>query len=181
MIYLDTSAIDSGKVTTKGGLLIGDDKAPVKIVEFINLRCPYSKQWWEESLPLLDKYVKESKVQRIVKHFDKDKPSLRKGNVLHRYLDHSNPQQAKEDITYYFAHLNEWGNLPEEDIAEYAKAKKNATERDNKEHALTIIAETEKANITMVPTVVINDNIFDENISEEELEKLIKTELAYKA
>lgn len=178
---LDTSVIDSKKVTAKGGLLIGEDIAPVKIVEFINLRCPYSKQWWEESLPLLDKYVKESKVQRIVKHFDKEKPGLRKGNVLHRYLDHSDPEQAKEDITYYFAHLNEWGSLPEEEIAGYAKEKRNATERDNKEHALTIIAETEKANITMVPTVVINDNIFDENISEKELEKIIKTELAYQA
>ncbi|GEK89022.1 Thioredoxin [Alkalibacterium putridalgicola] len=178
---MDTSAINSKNVTTKGGLLIGDDKAPVKIVEFINLRCPYSKEWWENSLPLLDKYVKESMVQRIVKHFDKDTPGLKKGNVLHRFLDHSNPEQAKEDITYYFAHLDEWGNLPEDAIAEYAKEKRHAAEQTDREHAESIIEETEQANITLVPTIVLNDHIFDENISEEELDKLIKTELAYKA
>ncbi|GEK91786.1 thioredoxin domain-containing protein [Alkalibacterium kapii] len=178
---MDTSAINSKNVTTKGGLLIGDDKAPVKIVEFINLRCPYSKEWWEDSLPLLDKYVKENKVQRIVKHFDKDTPGLKKGNVLHRFLDHSNPEQAKENITYYFAHLDEWGSLPEDAIAEYAKEKRHATEQTDREHAESIIEETEQANITLVPTIVLNDHIFDENISEEELDKLIQTELAYKA
>ncbi|SFC35005.1 Protein-disulfide isomerase [Alkalibacterium subtropicum] len=178
---MDTSAIKTEEVTTKGGLLIGNDKAPVKIVEFINLRCPYSRQWWEESLPILDSYVKENKVQRIIKHFDKDSPGLRKGNVLHRFLDHSDPAKAKEDITFYFAHLDEWGSLSEDDIADYAKEKRHAVEQNNKEHTENIIEETKKAHITSVPTIVIHDTVFDESISEEDLDKRIKTELAYQA
>ncbi|MDN6194183.1 MAG: DsbA family protein [Alkalibacterium sp.] len=175
---MDTSGIESEKVTTKGGIAIGSDTAPVKIIEFINLRCPYSKQWFEKSITILDAYVKENKVQRIIKHFDKEKPGLKKGNVLHRYLNHSNPEQAKDDIAFYYAHLDEWGDLSEEEIANYAKEKRKATLHDNKEHVEAILEETREANVTTVPTVFINDAIFDQKIAEKELEELIEEGLA---
>ena len=65
-IKMDTSIIDSTKVTTKNGLIIGEETAPVKMVEFMNVRCPYCKKWFEDSFDLLDGYVKEGKVQRII-------------------------------------------------------------------------------------------------------------------
>lgn len=174
---MDTRSINVDAVTTEGGLHFGDKDAPIKVVEFINLKCPYCKEWWEKGSPVLDKYVKENKVERIVKLFDKEKPSLRKGNVLHAHLDYNDPKQAREDIDYYVEHLDKWGNLPEEEVAAFAKDNRGAEEQSNQQHSEAIIRETETANVKFVPTVFIEDYIFDEHITQEELENIIETKL----
>ena len=51
------------------------------------------------------------------------------------------------------------------------------TVRLNKEEAKAIIDEAKEANVTLVPTVVIGEHIFDESISEEELVSYIEEEL----
>lgn len=175
---MDISAIKAQAVTTKGGFHFGDPNAPVKIVEFINLKCPYSKMWWEDAPAVLDKYVKNGQVERIVKHFDKQKPGLDKGNVLHNYLDYSNPDQAREDIDFYVDHLNEWGNLSKEDIATYAEEKRNAVRQDNTDESEAILNETIETNVTLVPTIIMGEHIFDENITNDELNTLIEEELS---
>lgn len=175
---MDTSAINSQAVTTEGGFHFGDPNAPVKVVEYINLRCPYSKMWWENSAAVLDEYERNGQVERIVKHFDKEKPGLDKGNVLHSYLDYSNHEQARKDIDHYVAHMDEWGNLTKEDVARYAEDKTNATRQNNTKESEAIVNETVEANVKFVPTVVIGSHIFDENISDEELRKIIEEELS---
>lgn len=174
---MDISVINRSAVTTEGGFHFGNPDAPVKIVEFINLRCPFCKMWRENSLTVLDEYEKNGKVERIVKHFDKQEPKLDKGNVLHSYLDYADPEQTREDINYYVDHLDEWGNLSKADLATYAEEKRNAVKQNNTDQSEAIIKETEKANITMVPTVVIGEHIFDENITEQELKQIIEDEL----
>ena len=46
---MDISVIDATKVNTETGLHIGESNAPVKMIEFINVRCPYCRKWFEES------------------------------------------------------------------------------------------------------------------------------------
>lgn len=174
---LDISNIKASEITTEGGIHFGDENAPVKIVEFINVRCPFCRQWWEEFAPVLDTYVEEGKVERIVKLFDKEKPSLKKGNVIHRYLDYNNTDKTKEDISYFLEHQDEWGNLEEPEVAEYAVSKRQLQVQENLPEANTVIEEAEKANVTLVPSVFIDENIFDEHISNEELRKIIETKL----
>ncbi|MCC5895252.1 MAG: DsbA family protein [Alkalibacterium sp.] len=174
---MDTRNINADAITTEEGIHIGSKSAPIKVIEFLNLKCPYCKEWWEKSSPVLDKYVDDGKVERIVKLFDKDKPSLRKGNVLHAHLDYSDPKKAKEDIDYYVEHLENWGNLPEEEIAAFARDKRGADKQSNQKVSETIIKETDKANVKFVPTVFIEDYIFDEHITEEELKNIIETKL----
>ena len=58
------------------------------------------------------------------------------------------------------------------------KKKERLTLHDNKEHVEDILEETRKANVTTVPTVFINDAIFDQKIAEKELENLIEEGLA---
>lgn len=75
---MDISTIKAEKVNTTIGIKIGSEDAPVKVIEFINLKCPYCKMWYEDSKDLLAEYVSAGKVQRVIKHFDKEKPSLKK-------------------------------------------------------------------------------------------------------
>lgn len=174
---LDISSIKVSEVTIEGGIHFGNENAPVKIVEFLNLKCPFCKQWWENATPLLDSYVEAGKVERIVKLFDKEKPSLKKGNVIHRYLDYNNSDKTKEDISYFLAHQNKWGNLDEPEVAEYAVSKRNLQVQENLAEAEKVILEAEKANVTLVPSVFIGEHIFDEHISNEELKEIIETNL----
>lgn len=174
---MDTSPVQADAVTTEGGYHFGDSQAPVKVVEFINIRCPHCKTWWDMASPILDKYVKDGKVQRIVKHYDKDKESLKLGNVLHQYIDYKDFDKAREDIDYYFKHLDDWGSLSEDELDRYAKENRQAEKQDNTIEAQSIIEEVKKANIEFVPTIVIEDYVFVENIPEEELESVIEAKL----
>ncbi|GAB2500339.1 DsbA family protein [Alkalibacterium psychrotolerans] len=174
---MDKSAIKTDAVTTKGGLHLGDTDAPVKVVEFLNVRCPFSKEWWEKGSPVLDKYVQDNKVERIIKLYDKDKPGLRKGNILHAHINYQNIEQAENDLDYYMTHLNEWGDLPEDEVAAFAQAKRGAEQQDNTSQSEAIRDEVKAANVTLVPTVVIEDYVFDEHITEEELESIIESKL----
>jgi len=174
---MDTSNINASKVTTNGGIHLGEKSAPVKVIEFINLNCPFCKQWWEESAAVLDPYVADGKVERIVKLFDKEKPGLRKGNVIHHLLDYNDSVKTKEDIEYFLAQQQEWGKLEESAVAEYAMTKRSLTDQNNKTEAGRIITEASEANVTLVPSVFIGEFIFDEHITNEELTEMIETKL----
>ncbi|HBM5638150.1 TPA: thioredoxin domain-containing protein, partial [Enterococcus faecium] len=54
---MDISVIDATKTNTQKGILYGSSNAPKKMVEFINLSCPYCRQWFEESYELLEEAV----------------------------------------------------------------------------------------------------------------------------
>ena len=79
---MDISVIKASLVNDFNGVKIGSDTAPKRLIEFINLRCPYCKQWFEESYDTLDQAVAEVKIQRIIKLLDKDKISLHRGYVM---------------------------------------------------------------------------------------------------
>ncbi|WP_373470638.1 thioredoxin domain-containing protein [Carnobacterium alterfunditum] len=175
---MDVSNIKSDKVNTTTGIKVGSESAPVKVIEFINLACPYCKILYEDSKDLLTEYVFAGKVQRIIKHFDKETSGLRKGNVLHQYLDYSDPEKALEEIDFFFAHQKEWGRLTNSDeIAAYAVEKRNLTLQSNGTKAKEIVQEANGAEVVLVPTVFIEEDIFDENIKQQELKGLIEARI----
>ncbi|MGX7395113.1 DsbA family protein [Carnobacterium mobile] len=175
---MDISKIKANEVDTTYGFKIGNPEAPVKIIEFINLRCPYCKQWYEESKELLAEYVAAGKVQRIIKHFDKEKPSLAKGNVVHHYLDYTHPEKALEEMDYFFEKQDEWGDLGgAADVEAYVEEKRGLSLNPNEKEINGIIEEAGRANVVFVPTIFIGDEIFDEHITTKELKDLIEAEL----
>lgn len=174
---MDTSNILVDEITTNGGWHFGKSSAPIKVVEFINLRCPYSKLWWKKAEKILDPYVKDGKVERIVKHFDKEKPSLRKGNVLHHHLSYEDIEETRKNLDFIIDHLDDWGDLEEEEVANWAKDKLGLDVQMNAEESSEVIEEASNANVTFVPTIFIEDYIFDENIPDEELKQILDIKL----
>lgn len=175
---MDTSNMKADKINITYGFKIGSESAPVKVIEFLNLGCPYCKQWYYDSKDSLMKYVNENKVQRVIKLFDKEKPSLKKGNVVHHHLDYKQPEASFKEIEYFFAHQEEWGELETlEEVADYAVEKRGLTHQPNEIEINGIIKEAEEANVVFVPSVFIGEHIFDEHISNEELEQIIENEL----
>lgn len=68
-------SLNTDKITHNDGIKLGSDNAPLKVVEYINLRCPDSKDYEENVAPFLNEYIKNGTVQRILKHFDKENTS----------------------------------------------------------------------------------------------------------
>lgn len=175
---MDISKIKASEVGTTFGIKIGEDNAPVKVIEFINLRCPYCRKWHDLSKDVLAKYVADGKIQRIVKHFDKEKPSLQKGNVAHHHIDYSDPQKAVTTIDYLYDHQDDWGDLENSEVANYVEKTLGLADQPNEKEIKGIIAEAEAANIFFVPTVIIGEHIFDEHITTAELTELIEAALS---
>ncbi|MBO0422492.1 thioredoxin [Enterococcus plantarum] len=171
---MDISIIDATKVTTKNGLAVGKDSAPVKMVEFMNVRCPYCKKWFEESFDLLNEYVKEGKVQRIIKLLDKEKESLQRGNVMHHHINYDLPEKALTDLKQMYDTQDTWGNLSLEDVAIFAEDNLQLPKKEETSIVQAVIEEAAAATIKFVPTIVIGEHIFDESITKEELIRYIE-------
>ncbi|MBC1886485.1 DsbA family protein [Listeria seeligeri] len=175
---MDISQIKASIVTPEVGIHVGDKAAPVKLMSFINLRCPFCREWNEKSQEVLTEFIQAGKIELIIKPFDKEKESLQRGNVAHRYLDYSTPEETRETINKIYSTQNEWGSLSLEEVATYMESKLGLTEQDNKAASEKIIREANEANVVFVPTVIVGEHIFDEHISPEQLRTLLNSELA---
>lgn len=173
MIIMDISIIDPSKVTQTYGLKIGNEQALKKTIEFINLRCPYCKKWFEESLDLLNDYSEQGKVQRIIKLYDKEKLSLQRGNVMQHHISYRHPKKALEEIKQIFDTQDEWGELSLEKVAEFAEKGLGLTEQLHPEIVENIIYEANEANIQFVPTIIVEKHIFDESVTLDELKEYL--------
>ncbi|WP_291291621.1 DsbA family protein [Enterococcus sp.] len=167
---MDISIIKAEKTNTTTGIKIGADTAQ-PIIEFLNLRCPYCRMWFEDSLPILSEAVASGKIQRVIKLLDKEKESLQRGNVMHRFVSRSDPEQTIADITKIFQTQDQWGHLSLDEVADFAQNQLGLT--DSHSTADEIVNEARQANIQFVPTVIFGDRIFDESISRDELSQLI--------
>ena len=170
---MDISGINAAATNITNGIQIGDNEAPIKIIEFINLRCPYCRQWHDEKKDLLAEAVASGKVQRIIKLFDKEKPGLAKGNVMHRYIPQE-PVAALAAIDQIYASQDTWGDLEDHgEIAQYAKETLGLTFQEKEATQAAIVAEAAEAGIIFVPTMVVGTEIFDQKITNEELAALL--------
>ena len=46
---MDISQIKAEVVTPETGIHVGDQTAPVKVMSFVNLRCPFCREWNEKN------------------------------------------------------------------------------------------------------------------------------------
>ena len=169
---MDTSIIKAAQTNAATGIQIGDANAK-PIIEFINVRCPYCRKWFEESLSILNGAVAAGKIRRVIKLFDKEKESLQRGNVMHRYISTDDPAATISQLTKIFQTQDEWGHLTLAEVADYAENTLGLALSNHQAQATAIVEEANQANIQFVPTVILDGHIFDESISADELTDLI--------
>ncbi|WP_163652470.1 DsbA family protein [Listeria sp. PSOL-1] len=173
---MDISQIVVDAVTSKEGIHIGQENAKVKVISFVNLRCPYCRKWHEESREVLDQFIQSGKIELIIKPFDKEKESLQRGNITHRYLNYEAQEETLKTIDRIYETQDEWGHLSLEDVAKYMETTLGLTKQNNEAAAKRIVAEANDANIVFVPTVIVGKHIFDEHITPSELTELLEME-----
>ncbi|MGM0173991.1 DsbA family protein [Enterococcus sp. DIV0800] len=162
---MDTTVINAKLVNDFNGIKIGSANAPKRIIEFINLRCPYCKKWFEDSQATLAQAVAEGKVQRIIKLLDKDKISLQRGNVMHEYIS-VDPKKALLQIQQAYETQEVWEDFELEAVATYAEKTLHLSQHANQELQQEIRNEAQQANIQFVPTIILGEHIFDESIDQ---------------
>lgn len=164
--------INTEKVNPNLGIIIGSKEAPIEIVEYVNLRCPFCRKWWTEKSAIVDEYVEKGFVKQTIKLFNKEKASLVPGNIMHAYVP--NDETAKSVITRIYETQDIWGDLASlDDIASFAEDTLGLTKQNNETMLDEIVAETLEANVVFVPTMIVGDTYFDQKISEDELRKLL--------
>lgn len=164
--------IDTTQLNKHTGIQLGDANAPITLIEFVNLRCPFCKQWWDEKKDLIQQHVATGSVKHIIKLFNKEKPGLDLGNVMHRYVP--NNDHALEVITAIYNTQDEWGNLEQfEDVATFAEKTLGLTEQQEHDALQAIVTEANRANVVFVPTVIVGEAFFDQKITDKELEALL--------
>lgn len=169
---MKTDSIDLTAVTTQG-LVVGQPTALNTITEFVNLRCPFCRTWFEKATPVLEPLIKAGKLKRIFKFWDKPKEILRIGNVAQHYLPYEEPTQAYHAIKFLFAHQTDWQNLTPNQLADYMNQQLQLTEQPNATVIQQIKNEVAAAQIETVPTIILGQHIFDEHISSAELKQLL--------
>lgn len=169
--------LDYSKVTFKDSIKVGSDDAPLKIVEYINLRCPDSKHYEEEIAPHLFEYIIEGKVQRVLKHFDKEKYPLEVGNLLNQYLDYE-----KQDATYrlmkvFFQNQDIWGKYRLTQIPHFASLNGFELQENNLKQAQRISKEVIEAKVKYIPTIFVGEKAFVGTIELEELKNIVEEQI----
>lgn len=162
------------KITHDDAVKLGSDDAPLKVIEYINLRCPDSKNYEDNVVAYLDDYIKEGKVQRILKHFDKEKYPLEVGNVLNQYLNYDTPEETYKVMEKLFAEQKNWGSKRLSQIPHIAKAYGLTLQAQNKEQATRIDTEVEAVNVENIPTIFVGEKAFVETIDLEEFKAAIE-------
>lgn len=165
---------DYSKITHQDSIKIGADEAPLKIVEYINLRCPDSKNYEENIAPFLESYIKQGKIQRILKHYDKEKYPLEVGNVFNQYLNYDTPEESFHLIKKLFKEQATWGKQRLSQIPHIAKDYGLSLQPKNRKQALRIDEEVHSVNVTNVPTIFVGETAFVETINLEEFKDVVE-------
>ncbi|HIY56829.1 MAG TPA: DsbA family protein [Candidatus Tetragenococcus pullicola] len=166
---MDTSIIKLNEISPEYGIRIGNSNAK-PLIEFINLRCPYCKQWYESSKKLLQEATSQGKIERVIKLTDRQKGSLQNGNIMHRFVTTDNAEKTLTELDQIFKTQDQWGDLSSEEIIKFATDELGLIEHEHSGYAHRITEESERANIKFVPTVIIGSHIFDEHISNDLLD-----------
>ena len=165
------------EVSFNDSIKIGLDTAPIKVFEYINLRCPDSKSYEEEVAPYLDTFIQAGKVQRIMKHFDKKVYGLESGNLLNQYLNYEAQSETYEMIQKLFKEQDEWGFDRLAQIPHIAQEYGLTLQPANSETSKAVLKEVDAVGVEMIPTVFVNEKAFVETIDFDAFKKEIYAHL----
>lgn len=163
---------DTDKITYQDAVKLGEDTAKVKVVEYTNLACPDALAYQETFSSFLDPLVKTGQVQRILKHYDKDRPRLQKGAVMNRYVPYADSVAAYNLMDDYLRNQGNWANLSLEEVAQHAESN-GLIDQDNSELAQRVVQEAQEVGVGAVPTIFVGDQAFVETVEPEAFKQAI--------
>lgn len=169
---MDISKIDVTKVNSANSIVIGNPNATKTVVEYLNLRCPWSKLWFQKNDSVLATAVSSGKVNRHIKLLNKFKEPLKKGNIVHQYIP-SDPLMAYLSIKSVFDNQEQWKSLDDAEIPYYLESELHLHHQQNAKMLANIVTEAEETHVQFVPSIVVGHHVFDESISPENLSKLL--------
>jgi len=170
--------------------VLGSDKAPIKVDEYMSLNCGHCADFFEKTMPELEKkYVETGKVRFVMHDFPLNRDSL-KAAAIARCMPED---QYLPFIKTLFSAMNTWafsGN-PEAKLVQYAalgglaadKAKACANDKKLQDEIIADrVAAVSKYHIEATPTFVVNDGaeIINGALSAEEFSALFDRLLAKK-
>lgn len=161
------------EITSDNSIKVGSDLAPIRIVEYINLRCPDSRDYEINVVPYLESYIKEGKVQRIIKHFDKEVSELEKGNLMNQYINYDEPSASYQMIHKLFKEQDDWARNRISQIPHIALDYGLKLEAKNRKRAIEMMEEVKAVDLKKIPTVFIGEKAFVETIGLGEFKKEI--------
>lgn len=161
---MDITIINPKETNLDYGIKIGNPQAPQRLLEYLNLRCPYCRLWYQKATPLLEEAVVAGKLYRVIKLLDKDKESLQRGNVMHQFVPKDDPEATLAAIEKIFETQDTWGEMSLTEVAEFAQTKLNLTQVPDVLTSEAIQKEATAATIQFVPTLILDEHIFDESI-----------------
>lgn len=167
-------AFNYSEISEDFSIKIGSDDAPLKVVEYINLRCPDSKAYEKNVAPFLNNYIENGTVQRVLKHFDKQTIYLELGNVLNQYLDYSTPEETYKVIQQLFKDQDDWGNKRLTDMPHVAAEYGLTLQVGNRAQAHKVTDEIKAVNVERIPTVFVGKEAFVETIDFEDFKTAVE-------
>ncbi|WP_449538509.1 thioredoxin domain-containing protein [Ferdinandcohnia sp. Marseille-Q9671] len=168
------------KVIENAFLSYGNPDAPVKVEVFLNLACPYCATFFEAADQTLTPYIKDGRVQYVIKHYDKPREMLLYGTLVNLFFDYSQPEQIYKIMKELFEKQSEWSESDSDSIKKMLTDQYGLKEEpETIDISLKITAEAIKRQVKMVPTVYINEKEFqfpieiDADQLQEEVEKAL--------
>lgn len=163
-------------------IVVGSEKAPIKVIEYSSLTCHHCAQFHKNVLPvLLSKYIKKGEMQLIFRHFPIDlyalkasaivvtSPSIRQFSLVNKLFE-TQELWASENYLEAFARLA--GTQAEE-------CRKTVEDKALLDRLLKARLEAEKTmKIDATPTFFINGRVIDHAPTLSEIEEVIRPYLS---
>lgn len=167
---LPTGAVD---LDTRDDPRLGQENAPVEVVEFTDFQCPYCKEFFERiTTQMKDEYIDTGKVKLYVKDFPlaghvNAKPASDAINCVYKVSDASKYYQYHDIL---FARQSDWeaSEDPRSKFVEYAGEIKINTQqfedcyanRDGRNLMEQDVEEGKKYGVNGTPIFFVNGNVY---------------------
>lgn len=166
--------------------VLGEEDAPVTIVEFADYQCPTCKASAEQTLAKLkEEYIESGEVRYVLKDFPlSSHPNAVPAAVAVRAAGEQGKYWEMHDLV--FAHQSEWSELGETELKEqftaYAKELELDPEQfqqdlDSDELKNQVVAGRQLGDtlgVRYTPTTIVNGKMYEEPIAPNELEAVIE-------
>lgn len=145
-------------------LRFGSNSATHHVTAILNLGCPDSRQWYVANRQVLFQAVKAEKVELELRFWNKPVADLANGNIANQFVNYEQPETALAYIDAVYAQQKELNTAT--DVVEFLTKTFKIQPTVTAETIQKITQEVITANITSLPTIIIDDHTyFDDQLA----------------